>query len=734
MPAVPAQSGPREMALAIAGTSALALVPSAEAAWFTVDQAAEAMAFTPRRIRQLCASGKLIARHDAAGVWAIDPSCKPVLAIAAGLDVPLALAGEHLHHLTPGQRSEVQHRLAAVHACRSALEHRPDTRTLDDWRASWIAAWNLSHQDDHRVTRSTIIRWDQQLRESGIAGLIDHRGLPSTGATACSDEAWQMFLGLYLDEARPSIPRLWETVAAYSQTEGWSWPALRTIQLRVQRGSDPRLHAAGREPRRFRDRCLPTVERDGTQIPAMGLWVADHRQFDVFLPKEAWVPKLHRSEFHWFRPWITAFLDFRTWKPACWRIRFESPDGQQVMETFIQGVTAHGTPGACYLDNGKDFRMYRFSGGRRRPARAGEPIVAESHVKGILELLGVAVHFAAPYNAKAKVIEPWFGQVSRNFDKRWPTYCGDRADRRPERLKLLKDKAGDMHAAGYTLEAFIQAFAQWVTGDYGLRPSPAAAAGGLSPERAFMELRSPDCQPTRPSIETLCLLLMPSHRVRVEPNGVYVAPFGQHYDSPALEDRRCGSGRDLARKVSYRWMSQDPSKVYVFDAQSDRFLCVATPYIGSAIHPLAPADSADAKRLAATMALRNGLAKRMNRTVRQLRGAANARLLASAQAAGMLGILDDPTTILPAAAPVIRIAGATEQHQLAASAGKAADARAEASAAAQAAADDFAPREYMGGSEDLDSSPDAGDPQDAWDLLAGDEHEDSPAESSGSNE
>ena len=706
MSIVPAQPGPNESPFAAVGTSALALAhPAAEAVWFTVDQAAEALGCDPRHVRRLCAQGKLQARQDATGVWTIDPSCKPVLAIAAGLDVPLALAGEQLQHLTPSQRAEVQHRLAAVRACRAALDHRPEGWTVDDWRASWLAAWNVSHKDGQRLTRRTIMRWDQQLRESGISGLIDRRRLPTSGGTACSDQAWAMFLGLYLDEARPSIPRLWETVAAYAQTEGWSWPALRTIQLRVKRSTDPRLLAAGREARRFRDRCLPTVERDGDRIPAMGLWVADHRQFDVFLPKEVWVPKLHRSEWHWFRPWITAFLDYRTWKPPCWRIRFESPNGQQVMETFCQGVIDHGQPGAVYLDNGKDFRMYRFSGGRRRPARQGEPIVAESHVKGMLELLGVAVHFAAPYNAKAKVIEPWFGQVSRNFDKRWPTYCGDRSERRPERLKLLNNKAAEMHAAGYTLEAFSQAFAQWVTGDYGLRPSPAEPADGLSPERAFMELRAPDFQPTRPSIETLCLLLMPSQRVKVEPNGVYVAAFGQHYDSPVLEDRRCGSGRDLARKVTYRWMSQDPGKVYVFDATSDRFLCVATPYIGSAIHPLAPADSEDAKRLAATMQLRNGLAKRMNRTVRDLRGSANARLLGSAQAAGMLGILDDPSTILPAPAAVIRIAGATEQHQLA------------ATADAQDVADVFATGSDPADLSDFDAPSDAEDTQDAWDLL-----------------
>jgi putative transposase len=410
------------------------------------------------------------------------------------------------------------------------------------------------------------------------------------------------------------------------------------------------------------------------------------------------------------------------------------------METFIQGVIDHGQPGACYLDNGKDFRMYRFSGGRQRPSRKGEPIVAEKHVAGMLSLLEVDVHFAAPYNAKAKVIEPWFKIVAENFDKRWPTYCGNKPERRPERFKALNNKAREMAEAGYTLEAFSQAFAQWVTGDYGLRPSPAEAAGGLSPERAFMELRAPDFQPARPSLETLCLLLMPSQRVRVEPNGVWVAPFGQHYDSPALEDRRCGSGRDLRRKVTYRWMSQDPSKVYLFDALSDKFVCVATPFIGSAIHPLAPADSDDAKRLAATMALRNGLAKRMNKKVRELRGAANARLLAGAQAAGMLGILDDPTTILPAPAPVIRIAGKTEQLQLAAIAGKAAEARAAATADAEQTADqallpscDLTPGDDTGGSEESD----------AWDLLIEQadqgntlvgEHDEQPVPGSGPSE
>jgi len=83
--------------------------------------------------------------------------------------------------------------------------------------------------------------------------------------------------------------------------------------------------------------------------------------------------------------------------------------------------------GAAYLDNGRTSACTVSAVDAAAPPSGRPHRRAESHVKPILECLGVAVHFAEPYNAKAKVIEPWFKIVAENFDKRWPTYCRQQA-------------------------------------------------------------------------------------------------------------------------------------------------------------------------------------------------------------------------------------------------------------------------------------------------------------------
>ena len=114
-----------------------------------------------------------------------------------------------------------------------------------------------------------------------------------------------------------------------------------------------------------------------------------------------------------------------------WGLRFESPAGNQVMSVFCRGVERHGSPERLYLDNGKDFRMRRFAGGRSRPAAQGERIVEPAAVEPMLEMLGVEVTWALPYNAKAKIVEPFFRILSERFDKTFETYLGSKPERRP---------------------------------------------------------------------------------------------------------------------------------------------------------------------------------------------------------------------------------------------------------------------------------------------------------------
>jgi len=254
------------------------------------------------------------------------------------------------------------------------------------------------------------------------------------------------------------------------------------------------------------------------------------------------------------------------------------------------------------------------------------------------------VRFAQPYNHKAKIAEPWFRFVATEFDKLWSAYVGAAAASRPGEVdRIPVDKLP-------TLETVRRMLGNWLINTFSRQPSPAVAAAGLSPMRAFAELREPGRTYAKPSDEVLCLLCRPSRPVRVTQNGVWVPEFGRHYWHARLIERQ-GSGRDAKRKVSYRILPGRPERVFVFD-EKGRFLCAAEAYEGGGMNPLIDADKDpdDARRLAAVMELRGAIARHYKREVADARQfARHVMLSGQRESLEQMGCLDSGAPEPPAA-------------------------------------------------------------------------------------
>ncbi len=613
--------------------------------WLTASEAAGHLGSTARSVRRRCADGSLKAVQIGAA-WYVSPDADPTLRIATGDFSPgPAPAGSGLANLSAEQRQRAYRRLAMINNYHEAVEHCPASMTIGEFNTRWCRTWNALNPTE-RTSKASLHRWLKKYGQKGVIGLVDNRG--GARKPACfTPEAKEFILGLYLSEHHPSIPYIYTIAAGQAREHGWELPGLRTVQNWLRQKVDHKLIAAGRDPKKFRDRCTPFIKRDWTLVGAMECWVADHRQFDVLLPRVMWDKDKRREVVRWYRPWITAYLDCRTWMPVGYIIDFDSPNADRVMAAFGNGVEVHGGPSHMILDNGKDYRAHDFAGGRIRKHRKGETILNANRVTPVLEALGVQAHWAIPYNAKAKIIEPFFKIMAEQFDKLWPTYFGRSPDNRPEKISKLRAEQVDM--SKLNIDIFRRAFDRWAE-VYSLAPSPAAAAGGRSPARALAELMRPDFEPVKPAAETLALLLTRSKRIRVDQNGVFVTAFQRHYWADALEDRRAASGRDRRRHVSYRYRPTDPSRVWVFDNDTDKFLCVATPYAGEGVHPLASTE-ADTEKLSGAMALQRSLARETRAVARTLRKSA-AEVLIEAYADGLAatGALDDPRTIkIPAA-------------------------------------------------------------------------------------
>ncbi len=453
---------------------------------------------------------------------------------------------------------------------------------------------------------TTLYKWLAAWRKNGLAGLVDAR--TGNGRGVCWDDAAmaaivQLYVAAHGDgENRLSAALCHDRMLPVCAAKGWRMPSVRVAQAYIHKRVDPKLKAAGRDPREF-ERMLPGVVRDWAQLAAGECWFADHMRFDVL------IPMLRRDRtWGWYRPWLTMWLDARTWKPMGWLIRFDTPNGQAVMSAFIAGVREYGTPRVAYIDNGKDFRCERFSGGRARRVKPGERISDESAVGPLLSALGVQAQFALPYHPQSKCIEPFFKLVHMWFDKLWETYCGSEAKDRPGRwgragqTERLDGRAEEFATQkGFTLERFADAFNRWIMNDYLGRECPSESCKPYTVAEAFTRYRYPT---SRPADADLSLLLTPSKAARVQGNGIWVAAHRGWYHATELLARVGASGRDIGRHIVYRWLEHDPSYIYVFDAITGRFLCLARPYAGDKIHPLAEPGSGDAKRLSGVMAER----------------------------------------------------------------------------------------------------------------------------------
>lgn len=169
--------------------------------------------------------------------------------------------------------------------------------------------------------------------------------------------------------------------------------------------------------------------RDITAIDPMQWVVMDHRVLDLFC-----LVKVHGG-WKLVRPWLTVAIDMRTRKWLAWTI-VEQPSSDSIATVLKKVFLKYGLPGELYWDNGKDFRCQWFEGRKRQERKADRIAEMDTAWRGVLGTLGIQVHHAMAYNARAKIVEPNFNRVS-NFDRTLPEWCGHQPGARPERFEEL---------------------------------------------------------------------------------------------------------------------------------------------------------------------------------------------------------------------------------------------------------------------------------------------------------
>ncbi len=301
---------------------------------------------------------------------------------------------------------------------------------------------------------------------------------------------WPELRRIYLNQAQLSkeasfhilIDLIERKQAAHGIDHFYHKPSKWQVFAALEKISAPERVLGRQGEKVFDDQCGMYISRDPSTLHANDLWVTDQREVDV---------RLRDGGEHLGRIWMVSFLDVASDKILGYAF---GPilSSDMVMTAATMAIALNGVPKAVHMDLGKEFICQAFNGSVRK--FSGETLYREA--KGLWGSLGVKIVKAIGRNPKSKTIERWHEQVTQQFDKRFPGYCGSNTDERPEKLydeeRLHLEWLGAQprvavpHKPLVTMGQYIQAFMRWAEEEWN-----AGARGrgkmrlGMTPNEAF---------------------------------------------------------------------------------------------------------------------------------------------------------------------------------------------------------------------------------------------------------
>jgi putative transposase len=274
---------------------------------------------------------------------------------------------------------------------------------------------------------STLSRWVQRYRRSGIEGLAPRYEHRRGGSGASLDEHTKALIKFYyLHRNKISLRK---THRDLEKKEGIrvNYSTLRRyVNNEI---SDDTKDFFRKGEKYWCDHHEPYLKRDYTRLHSMQVAVADHKTFDF-------VSRVWRADgWHIVRLSLTCIIDMRSRKILGWCID-EVPSTLTIIRAVRMMVEQYGCPEAFLVDNGKDFSSYWFAGDswNERHHTFGKKDKREiSSVAGDMDTI---VQFCTPYRGQSKPIERFFGFVSGEHDKAYDSYTGSNTSDRIDERKL----------------------------------------------------------------------------------------------------------------------------------------------------------------------------------------------------------------------------------------------------------------------------------------------------------
>ena len=294
------------------------------------------------------------------------------------------------------------------------------------------------------LSRGNFYKIKAKYKKYGLKGIVPGYG-QQEGSTIIDEEDFETFKRLYLQEKGPTVTACWlatkgERIRKDIGVIPENYPSAATFKrLLEKRVPVSAIYLARYGKQKWYRKFGSYHERDYTGIKPGTVWVGDHMQCNTavisILPKTIRIDveklvKYDRANKPVY-PWLTVWRCFLTGKWMGVSKHAEAPNSDHIFESFVDGVENHGCPEAIIIDNGKDYRVKDFSGGRTKKVKVA---VDEVKTRSMMSMLGIEVHFALPYNPQTKPIEVDFGKFQNWLDQGIPGYRGRNTADRPEAL------------------------------------------------------------------------------------------------------------------------------------------------------------------------------------------------------------------------------------------------------------------------------------------------------------
>jgi putative transposase len=381
--------------------------------------------------------------------------------------------------------------------------------------------------------KRTVVRWRKQVDghpAEDWAALLLPGYRATTTPSPIHPDAWEHLLSDYHRPQQPAFEACYRRLLEVAPARGWEpVPSLWSLRRRYDREIDPTVTLIRRQGVEAYEKCLPTLQRDKSDLAALEWVNADGHRFDVFV---RWPVREPGAKPRITRPVIVAWHDVYSGKILSWRID-ETENQDAVRLAFGDMVRDWGIPEHITIDNGHAFASKRMTGGLLGRHRFK---FTPQEQTGIYKAFGLDddhIHFTIPYRGRSKPIERAFRDLCEEI-ARHPScagaYTGNAPHRQPEDYGT---RAVDVHD-------FIALVGREIERHNARAGRRSKVCRGRSFDKVFLESYQAEGRIIRRATDAqLRWLLLPIEGVRVPRQGpAVVRLLGNQFFHPTLAELR----------------------------------------------------------------------------------------------------------------------------------------------------------------------------------------------------